>query len=61
MLNKVIIAGIIAAVIITGVLLYAISNDSPKPTVLPGNPEPQTSGRNLTINLNEGLNLRASP
>ncbi|TAK19874.1 MAG: hypothetical protein EPO37_04170 [Nitrosarchaeum sp.] len=59
-MNKIIIAGIIAVLVIIGIGYTGVmtwQTKSQPDTVL----EPQTTGRNITINLDEGLNLQASP
>lgn len=64
MLNKIIIAGIIAIVIIAGfaIVYSGAMTGTPKSDLSPDiSGSQQTSGRNLTINLNEGLNLSAAP
>ena len=60
-LNKIIIAGIIAVLVIIGIGYFSGvmtgQTKSQSDTVL----KPQTTGRNITINLNEGLNMQTSP
>jgi hypothetical protein len=62
-LNKIIIAGIIAAIVIIGIGYFSGVMTGQTKSQLGTDivSEPQTTGRNITINLNEGLNMQASP
>lgn len=62
-LNKIIIAGIVVAIVIIGIGYFSgvMTGQTKSQHIADIVPQPQTSGRNITINLNEGLNLQASP
>ncbi|GBL41515.1 hypothetical protein EMGBD3_08830 [Nitrosarchaeum sp.] len=62
-MNKIIIAGIITAIVIIGIGYFSgvMTGQTKSQHITDIVPQPQTSGRNITINLNEGLNLQASP
>ena len=63
-LNKIILIGIIIAIVTVGIIVsYTSSMMTGQTENQQSNfiPQPQTSGRNVTINLQDGLNLRSSP
>jgi len=62
-LNKIIIVGIIAVIVIIGIgYSYGVMTGQTKSQLITDIvSEPQTTGRNITINLDEGLNMQTSP
>ncbi|MEX2192681.1 MAG: hypothetical protein WD717_04815 [Nitrosarchaeum sp.] len=62
-MNKIIIAGIIAVLVIIGIgytsgVMTGQTKNQSNTDVAPQTP---ITGRNITINLNEGLNLQTTP